>query len=131
MTNLEKICADVLEKAEKATETPWTNDYDKDGCLLDNKGHRIALTNDRDYACFDSSTEGCKRNADYILVACNNAPKLAKIVRVLSEALKRYESNHALIPSHCGPSGTPATADLVPVYNWAKQAIQTAERILK
>lgn len=45
--------------------------------------------------------------------------------------LKRYESNHAGIPSHCGPPGTIGTADIVPVYTWAKAALSALPKDYK
>lgn len=67
----------------------------------------------------------------YCLNAFISAHKMAKAILVMEEALARYEFNHARIPSYCGPDGTLMTGDSVPVFQWAKEALQKAEEIMR
>lgn len=108
MTTLEKICAEVLEKAEKATKRPWANE---DGC-------EIISTVEHDSPCrpfpvVANTTVQWKdherhfENAEYIVTAANNAEKLARACQIMFDLVnnnavseKSYAAHNAR--DHCG-----------------------------
>ncbi len=84
----------LREVAKLATPGLWTTDYEKDGCLIDSSGTRIALTNDRDFASFDVPLEECRNNAELIVTLKNN-------ITTLLDLLDRYEAALDKIPDAC------------------------------
>ena len=72
MTNLEKLCKEVIEKGEAATERPW---------------HRSWL-----YDVYPAARDKLEQsdNAQYIVAAVNNADKLPQACLIMREALEFF-----------------------------------------
>jgi len=87
MTNLERLCKEVLEASEKATEAGkyWTTKY---GNAVQSKEETICVLNDGEYI------ENPNRESDaaYIILSANNAPLLAKALLRAMESLKRTQN---------------------------------------
>lgn len=126
--NLDEWIKQVQERCDGATPGPWEAKF-----VFGSPDLPVSVEAGEIEICavqeFYTEENNPTPNFSFIAHSRADLPKALRIIERMRETLKRYESNHALIPSHCGPAGTLGTADLVPVYGWAKRAIEDCDRI--
>lgn len=93
MTNLKRICEEVIAAGEKAIKTPYKLTYL--GSILTPKGEDFGRLECSEYT------------RDYILLSANHADKLARALLVMEEALKWimpkvHQGNHEGSFEECG-----------------------------
>lgn len=127
MTTLEKICAEVLEKAKKASPRPWgkacavAGRFIEDGEIYE----KLAACGPEHREGDDDGYEGVIDDSAYLSVSANNAEKLARACLIMRTALDNIPSHAPLCPEGEGDWGCCDDA------RNALEALQKVEEILK
>lgn len=135
--SIEKICDEIIEASEKATSLPWfkgswsgrcfeKHPHSRDICnykyTKDETTSSISVDSENPIELIGYNDNGpvlSHRNANYIVLAVNQAPKLARALKVMEEALR-------LISEPTTAKGFVAQVD----QSTAKEALAEAEKLL-
>jgi len=121
MKSLQQTCNEIIEASEKATYGPWQLNTSIDcrrGTVHQSEGHSTICGYEPD-AGWAKTASGNKPNFEYIVLAANQAPKLAKALLVMEEAL-------LLISETTTNKGFATGVD----QSIAKEALAEAEKLL-
>lgn len=83
---LEQICKEIIEAGEKASQRPWK----MSGEFKKSMSYKIHTPSGREWMIGDAIYHEIDRDAQYIVIAANNADKLARACLVMQEALEKY-----------------------------------------
>ena len=114
MSHLKKICEEILVASEKATDRPWERSFL--------------------YEVYPgaASKKEQNRNAEYIILSANAAPKLARALLIMSEAFTEILSKNPNAVSQSEAADMSVEFHMIAHSATCKvEALQKAEEILK